>query len=152
VQTLLVFLLSVILGLLIACSDGGVRSSAHLSSDTITTWHIYRNGKVIFDNVWAKSPVIRLADLKREETVSIGVYHCSKSTTPVKRSAELWTEDRKLWRQYEIETAEEDPVTIPASDLLLFWREQPKSKLFVYFKERQHTLFDTTQPLVVFAL
>jgi hypothetical protein len=118
-------------------------------ADTIDTWHIYRNKITIFDNVWAKSPLIRLRDLRADEKIGVGYYHCAKEIDPVWRSIELWTDDKRLIKKYSDVVEDERTFYIPASDLLTFWRENPSAKLHPTFKQKHGKYLEVHDSLVV---
>jgi hypothetical protein len=120
-------------------------------ADTIGTWHIYRNKITIFDNVWAKSPLIHLRDLRAEEKIGVGYYHCAKESDPVRRSIELWTDDKRLVKKYSDVVDDERPFYIRANDLISFWRENPRKKLYLTFKQQYGKGFEVHDSLVVLA-
>jgi hypothetical protein len=120
-------------------------------ADTIDTWHIYRNEITIFDNVWAKSPLIRLRDLRADEKIGVGYYHCAKAIDPVRRSIELWTDDKRLIKKYSDVVDDERPFYIRANDLISFWRENPGRKLYLTFKQQYVKGLEVHDSLVVLA-
>ena len=118
-------------------------------ADTLDTWHIYRNQVKIFDDVWAKSPVIRLRDLRVNEKIGVGYYHCAKAIDPVRRSIELWTDDKKLVKKYSDVVDDERPFYIPATDLIALWHENPRKKFYLTFKQQYGAALEVHDSLVV---